>query len=233
MVAGFGADSTGAPSEFITLTLGPVQSTLRWIANERENRTASSVSSASSASMAAVVASSCLVRRRARYPRVSTAARIRTKGRRKSRPPAGSGSGAVSMRASLGMGGDARRSSCASDRSPQGRDKRSLARCEARERGPEGMRPNAHGHRGRTVETRAASATEPAGAEEERRSRRAARRATRRRMPSVGLPWRPTKEKGPRRRSDPCRRFTHRLPCEVRARRCVQPFRAMRGCAVI
>ena len=58
MVAGLGADSTGAPSESITLALGPVQSTLRWIANERKNRTASS------ASMAAVVASSSLVRRR-------------------------------------------------------------------------------------------------------------------------------------------------------------------------
>ena len=63
MVAGLGADSMGALSESITLTLGPVQSTLGWIANERENRTASS------ASRAAVVASSSLVRRRARYPR--------------------------------------------------------------------------------------------------------------------------------------------------------------------
>ena len=71
------------------------------------------------------------------------------------------------------------RGSRASDRSPQGRDKRSLARCAARERGPEGMRPNEHGHRCRTVETRAAWAAEGAGAEEGRRSRRGARRAMR------------------------------------------------------
>ena len=60
------------------------------------------------------------------------------------------------------MGGDARRATRASDRSPQGRDKRSLARCAARERGPEGMRPNARRHR-------CGNAWEPDGTEPSRR----------------------------------------------------------------
>ena len=73
-----------------------------------------------------------------------------------------SGVGAASTCARLGMGGDARRATRASDRSPQGRDKRSLARCAARERGPEGMRPNARRHR-------CGNAWEPDGTERSRR----------------------------------------------------------------